>query len=215
MMPSQYSKQFMGTVTTLGERIAINNYMRAMMFPNGDGKDIGLDGKSPNSLLAHLKFMDLNPYNTYKLSPNPYKGLPIDYLIFRSCYPIRHDPVGSTVVCAKNSIGMNIRIYKLTQGAYMMNNLKDKSIKDYEEWREISYYEYVREHILKKKQIPNFAMMYGYDISEQCRKKILTKIAQIKQIQRQPEPTYLSNQPNQIRMQAVPSKSTTSNRRIF
>lgn len=209
MIPSQYNRQFMGTVTTLGERVAIYNYMRAMMFPHGDGKDIGLDGKSSNSLLSHLKFMDLNPYNTYKLSPNPYKGLPMDYLIYRSCYPIRHDPVGSTVVCAKNSIGMNIRIYKLTQGSYTMNTLKEKSMKDYEEWREISYYEYVREQILKKKQTPTFAMMYGYDISEQC-KIDFDKIALMKQIQREQQPTYISNQvtTSVAPMQSVPTNQT-------
>lgn len=191
MLPSQYGKPFAGTAATIGERILVYNAVKGMMFTQGDGKNIGLDGKGDNSLLSHLKFMDLNPYNTYKLSPNPYKGLPLGFLLYRSCYPIRHDPVGSTVVCAKNSVGMNVRIYKMTNGSFMLNTQKNSTIKDYEEWREISYYEYVREYIIKKKQIPNFVMMDGYYIAENSNIDF-DKIALIKGVQPNRQPNFIS-----------------------
>lgn len=187
-------KQISGTLATIGERLNIYNFIKAMMFSQGDGKNVGLDGKSDDSLLSHLKFMDLNPYNTYKLSLNPYKGLPLGFLIYRSCYPIRYDSSGSAVICAKNSVGMNIRIYKMTQGSYMVNNQPDKKFIDYEEWREMSYYEYVRDHILRKKNAPNFVMLYGYYISENSQIDF-DKIGQMRGIQTPNEPKYISSAP--------------------
>jgi hypothetical protein len=163
------TRSLVGTFTTIGERLTISNFMRSMMFPNGDGKNMGLDssrGNGDDSLLEHLKFMDLNPYNTYKFSNNPYKGLPKDFLIYRSCYPIRHDPGEGSVGCAKNSVGMNVRIYNLSQGSYLLNRQNFKIFKDYEEWREIYFYEYIRESILRKKVCPNFIILYGYYICE-------------------------------------------------
>lgn len=188
------SKQFAGTTTTIGERINVYNFVRAMMFQQGDGKNIGLDGKSDDTILSHLKFMDLNPYNTYKFSNNPYKGLPLGFLIYRSCYPIRHDASESTVVCARNSVGTNIRIYNMTQGSYQVNSQSQKKFNDFDEWREISYYEYIREQIIKKKECPNFVILYGYYISENSRIDF-DKIALFRGVQTKTETTYLQNPP--------------------
>ena len=159
-------KEFVGTFGTVGERNDIFDYIRAMLFEHGDGRNTGLDGKSEDSLLSHLKFMNLNPYNTYKFSNNPYKNLPFGFLIFQGCYPIRYDHESASVICAKNSIGTNVRIYRMTQGSHAVNNQSVKKINEYDEWREISYYEYVREHIIKKKECPNFVVLFGYYISE-------------------------------------------------
>jgi len=183
-----------------------------MMFSQGDGKNVGLDGKSEDSLLSHLKFMDLNPYNTYKLSLNPYKGLPLGFLIYRSCYPIRYDSTGSSVICAKNSVGMNIRIYKMTQGSYTVNSQSEKKFTDFEEWREMSFYEYVRDHILRKKNSPNFVMIYGYYISENSRIDF-DKIAQMRGIQMPSQPKYITSAPAPVVQQpgtSQPTSQTTS-----
>jgi hypothetical protein len=163
------------TITTIDERLSIHNFIRSVMFSKSDGQDINLNGEDSNSILSHLKFMDLNPYNTYKFSNNPYKGLPNGMLLYRSCYPIRHDAVEGSVTCAKNSIGMNIRIYKLLTEEYMAGKILNnngpvantvKNRMDYNVWREVAYYEYVREYIIKKKECPNFATMHGFYISE-------------------------------------------------
>lgn len=203
MMPN-ISGRTIGTMATIGERTTIYNYIKSMMFSSGDGMNVSLDGKGDNSLLSHLKFMDLNPYNTYKLSPNPYKGLPNNFLIYKSCYPIRHDPIGSSIICAKNSLGMNIRVYKLTKGSYDLYTTKDKSIKDYEEWRDITYYEYIREKIIKTKQCPNFVLMHGFNVSENC-KIDFDKIIKIKGLNPKHEPTYLKNNVNVVPVQHIPS----------
>jgi hypothetical protein len=154
------------TPTTISERLALHNYLRSLMFSKGDAKDIDLDGKSNNSILSHIKFMDLNPYNTYRYSLNPYKGLPKDMLLYRSCYPIRHEASVGTVSCAKGSMGMNVRIYKLTQGEYKVQLEQEKRYLDYETWREIGYYEYIREQIIKQKQCPNFVSLYGFYLAK-------------------------------------------------
>lgn len=159
------TKTFTGSMATLGERINHLNYCRSMLFSDGDGKNVALDGQSKNSLLAHLKIIDLNPYNTYKFSKNPYKGLPRNFLIYRSCYPIRNEARENATICAKNSIGANIRIYKMSEASYKLNG-HDSDIEEFEEWRDVSFYEYIREHIVRKKICPNFIILYGYYIAE-------------------------------------------------
>lgn len=155
----------LGTAKTLGERVTIYEFMRSIMFSKGDGEDINVDADGHDSILAHLKFMDLNPYNTYKFSLNPYKGLPFGFLLYRSCYPIRQNVMTrSDVICARDSTGVNVRVYQVTEGAYAINKLSNDSKKynEYDVWREMIFYEYIREKIVKRKICPNFVIMYGY-----------------------------------------------------
>jgi hypothetical protein len=161
-------KQFVNTSNTLGERVNINSFVRSVFIKYNDGEDIDLDGKGNNSLLSYLKFMELNPYNTTQHPENPYIGLPDDMLIYRSCYPIRYDDRTNSLQCAPNSIGMNIRIYKLSNAEYNIKKLDKNNFYEFDLWREIAYYEYIREQILKRKICPNFVMLHAYYISERC-----------------------------------------------
>ena len=155
-------KSLKTTFKTIGERITQIQFVRSILFHEGDGVETSLDGSTANSLISHMKFLDLNPYNTSKYSANPYKGLPDGYLIYRTGYPIkRSEPFGHPI-CARNSTALNVRIYKLTTGAYLVNKQSNSKFYEYDQWREIAYYEYVREHIIKKKLCPNFVTMYGY-----------------------------------------------------
>ncbi len=160
------TKNISATPTTIAERLAMHNYIRAIMFSKGDGNQISLNGKGPDSLISHVKFMDLNPYNTYKFSNNPYKGLPNDFLIYRCCYPIRHEAVTSSVSCARGSMGANVRIYKLTNESYQLNSYKNGNMIEHEVWRDIAYYEYIREQVIKKNESPNFVTLYGYYLND-------------------------------------------------
>jgi hypothetical protein len=160
--------QFVNTSNTLGERIDIYQFVRSVFVRHHDGEDIDLEGAGDNSLLSYLKFMELNPYNTNHFSKNPYQGLPNDMLIYRSCYPIRWDRYSNSVQCAKNSVGMNIRIYRLTVGEYRIKMEKKIDYHDYDVWRELAYYEYIREHVIKQNICPNFVTMYAYFICENC-----------------------------------------------
>lgn len=161
-------KQLTNTANTLGERLNIHNFIRSVFIKQNDGEDIDLDGKGNNSLMSYLKFMELNPYSSYASPMNPYLGLPDDMLVYRSCYPIRFDDKIGTVQCAPNSMGVNIRIYKLRNSEYNVRKLETKDYENFDVWREIAYYEYIREEILKRKVCPNFVMLYCYYIVERC-----------------------------------------------
>lgn len=172
-------KQFVNTSNTLGERLNIHSFVRSVFIKYNDGEDIDLDGKGTNSLLSYLKFMELNPYNVSQHPMNPYTGLPDDMLIYRSCYPIKFDDRTNSVQCAPNAIGMNIRIYKLTNAEYNIKKLNQTNFNEYDVWREMAYYEYLREEVIKKKMCPNFVLMYAYYIAERCNVDF-NKIKQLK-----------------------------------
>jgi hypothetical protein len=163
ILPTKHIKT---SFSSLGDRLAQSNYVRTILFPNGDGDEVGFDGSSKNSLLAHIKFLDLNPYNTYRFSDNPYRGLPDGYLIYRSCYPIQRDERDGMTVCSKNSMAVNLRIYKLTKRAYDINSQNKSSYQEFEQWRDVGYYEYIREHIVKRKMCPNFVSMHGFYLTQ-------------------------------------------------
>ena len=60
-------------------------------------------------------------------------------------------------------MGLNVRIYKMSEGAMDANNYNSNIDKEnFDVWREIKYYEFVREHILKNKISPNFVSIYLY-----------------------------------------------------
>ena len=155
-------KTLKATFKTLGERLTQIQFVRNILFYEGDGAETSLDGTTANSLLSHMKFLDLNPYFSSKYSDNPYKGLPDGFLLYRTCYPIkRTEPFGHPV-CARDSMSLNVRIYKLNAGGYLLNKQNNIKFHEYNQWREIAYYEYIREHIIKKKLCPNFVTLYGY-----------------------------------------------------
>lgn len=162
------SKEFTNTSLTLGERLSILEFVRSVFVRQHDGEDIDLEGTKDNSLLSYLKFMELNPYNTNEYTNNPYKSLPDDMLIYRSCYPIRYDKYTNSVNCAKNSVGMNVRIYRLSVSEYRIKKEEKLNYYDFDTWRELAYYEYIREQILKEMVCPNFPIIYAYFVCEHC-----------------------------------------------
>ncbi len=150
--------------TSLGERLTMYEAIRSVLFPQGDGKDVPIDDNTYN-LLSHLKIMDMNPYNASNCSKNPYRGLAFGFLLYRSCYPIRHNIQNSSAICSSNSTGINIRIYRMTEGAYMVNRQNITKASDYDLWRDVAFYNFIKEHIIKKKISPNFPFVYGYNIT--------------------------------------------------
>jgi hypothetical protein len=182
------SKEFVNTSNTLGERLNIYNFVRSIFIRQSDGEDINL-GNGQNSLLSYLKLMDLNPYSSHHFTENPYKSLPDNMLIYRSCYPIRFDRHTHTVQCASNSIGMNIRIYKLTMAEYNIKKQDSTKYHEHDIWREVAYYEYIREQVIKRKVCPNFAMLFAYYICENCNIDF-DKLAKIKGNYKK-EPDYI------------------------
>lgn len=161
----------LGTMSTLGERKELYQFVRSSIFNNVDGENISLSGKTnigTLSLLSFIKFSEVNPFNAYKYSPNPYRGLPSGFLIYKSCYPIRYQENSGFTQCAIDSAGVNVRIYKLIEGSYLMNRINPSSFYEFDEWREIAFYEFFRENVIKKKICPHFTTLYGYFISKNC-----------------------------------------------
>lgn len=157
-------KNVSGSFRSIGERQTMCEAIRANLFTQGDGKDVPIESDT-YSLLSHIKIMDMNPYNASRFSKNPYKGLPFGFLLYRSCYPMRHDSRLFDGVCANNSTGVNVRIYRLTEGAYAVNKQDVVRASDYDEWRDIAFYNFVKQQILKQKLCPNFPFMYGFNVS--------------------------------------------------
>ena len=187
---------------TVRERNGLSDYVRGTFITSDEGELVDFTG-GPNSLNSRLKLIQLNPYNTNMFSQNPYRGLPKDLLIYRSCYPIVYDKVGASVQCNKSSVGLNVRVYKLTVKEFivkyfnsklMMSGIKLKQDLQYlidqvkslvktnggylklinpelecnkfNVWREISYYEFIRENICRTNICPNFVQSYCYFINK-------------------------------------------------
>lgn len=157
-------KNVQSSFRTVEERRNIYEAIRSNLFNNGDGNNMPIENNTHN-LLSYLKFMDLNPYNASVYTNNPYKGLAFGFLLFRSCYPLKHRAQNSSTICAPNSTGINVRIYRLTEGSFQVHKHDIARIHDYDEWRDVSFYNFVKEHIIKTKISPNFPFLYGYYIT--------------------------------------------------
>ena len=146
---------------TIYERIQLKNYMRNIILDNVDGEEMCING-GKNSILSYIKLMEINPY-TLKL--NPFEDLAQNFLLFRAAYPIRYDSQKGNIEIAKDSVGLNIRLYNMTVGEIRAETInKEISKFDFDLWREIEYYRFVRDEILLKNISPNFSSMILYKI---------------------------------------------------
>ena len=146
---------------TVYERIQLKNFMRNIILDNVDGEEMCING-GKNSILSYIKLMEINPYS---LKLNPFEDLAQNFLLFRAAYPIRYDNQKNNLEIAKESIGINIRLYNMSIGelrAEIIN--KDISKFDFDLWREIEYYKFIRDEILLKNVSPNFASMILYKV---------------------------------------------------
>ena len=186
-------KNMAKTSDTISERLINYNFIRSTIFANSDGNNINLDG-SGRSLLSYVKFDELNPYNKYRNSFNNYQGLPLNFLIYRSCYPIQKE-TNNVIYCSKEALSVNIRIYKMTENSYVVGRNKKETFKEFDEWRELAYYEYIRDYIIKPKICPNFVSIMGYFIVEQSYIPFddVNKLSQATK--------YIPVQPNSVQMQ--------------
>jgi hypothetical protein len=195
---------------TLKERNSLCQYIRGTFINIEEGEDANFNGDA-NSINSRLKLIELNPYNTNYFSSNPYKGLPSNVLIYRSCYPIVYDKKEATTQCQKSSVGINMRVYRLSKMEYQVykptfeepvkpheiktilkdmdvdkkNNIEiiedisrrsswikritpitDKTKNDFDVWREIAYYEFIRNVINRTSVAPNFVESYCFFMND-------------------------------------------------
>jgi len=150
------------TYMTVGERLKLCDYVRQVLIRLYDGENISLDSRGDNSLMAYIKFMNLNPNYYSTIHTNPYKGLPNGFVIYNSCFPIKLDVKTNTINCSQNSAGSNIRLYSLTNADYNSHIYRTNNRYTSDVWRELTYYEYIRDNIIKNKISPNFTLIYTY-----------------------------------------------------
>lgn len=160
----------MNRMTTLGERIILHSYIRSILLKRGDGENVSFTDKKPEliNLLSHMKMMEINPYHFSRITNNQYKTMADNFVMFRSCYPIRLDKKANRLSCATDDLGANIRVYSMSVYDDLANNINTQGLlKVYSEaWREILFYLYIREEILKKKICPHFPFIHSYYIAE-------------------------------------------------
>ena len=169
ILPSKDESMLKYTMNTITERIIIYQYIRSILIRQSDGENINfLSDKSPEvrNLLSYLRILDVQISKYDKATNNPLGALPRRVITYSSCYPIRVDRTNYNVGCAKNNIGINIKIYQLIMGETFVNKYRSLPYKAFEVWREISLYEQMRDNIIKSKLSPNFSILYAYYITQ-------------------------------------------------
>ncbi len=158
--------QFTFTSLTLFERKQLIDFLRNNILDHGDGEEMTTTG-GKNSLLEYVKLLDVNPYTT---KSNPYLDLPRNFLIYRAGYPVRYDDKTKIINIGKPSMGLNVRMYGMSIGdlrCKTINNLINAD--NFDLWREMKYYDWVRNDIVKKKISPNFISPVLYKIDSQSK----------------------------------------------
>lgn len=141
------------TFSTIYERVQLINFMRNLIVENIDGEAMNITG-GKNSLLSSIKLLDLNPYS---LNKNPFMDLGTNFLLYRAAYPIRYNHEKNNIGISKSGQGINVRLYNLTIGEMVADEVnKNLDNIDFNLWRDLKYYNYIKKEILEKKKSPNF-----------------------------------------------------------
>ena len=149
------------TYLSLYERKQLIIFLRNNLLSIEDGEELNKAGRVSN-LLSYIKISDLNPYTC---SENPLKELPRNFLLYRGAYPIKYDTKLNTINNAKTFHQINIRIYMLSLGDIKCKELnKFINSDNFDVWREIKYYDFIKNEILNRKVSPNFIAPILYKI---------------------------------------------------
>ena len=170
---------------TVRERNNLTDYIRSTFITIEEGENKDFSGGS-SSLLTRLKLIQLTPHNTNYFTVNPYVASAPNFLIYTSCYPINYDRKEGDVKCHSSAIGMDLRVYKISEEELMAKysnitigkfnykniqeltdymktvNIINNNYKQYNIWRDLEYYEFIRNNINKKYISPNFVGSYCY-----------------------------------------------------
>ena len=146
--------------TSTYDRIELAKYIRNQILVDNDGEIMTVTPSREKTLLSYIRLISINPYF---ISRNPYHELSQGFLLYQGAYPVRFDKKRAQINIAKDSTCINLRMYELSIAAakcLKINNNMDMD--SFDVWRDIKYYETVREDIVKAKISPNFVIMYLY-----------------------------------------------------
>ena len=142
----------------------IDNGLRTSMISSHDGEDMTLQAGA-KSIMEYIRILNFNPYSLGE--GNPFRDIPLDFLIYNGAYPIRYNVDTRLIEIAKQSVPVNIRIYNLKNTDYNITTLgKEINEEKSNVWREIKYYKYVREELHNKKICPNFISLILYKLDK-------------------------------------------------
>ena len=154
------------TALSLYERKQLIDFLRNSILQTADGEEMNITG-GKNSLLSFIKIMDVNPYTVNK---NPYLDLPINFILYRAGYPVRFDDKNKLIGIGKQSMGINVRIYMMSLGDLRCKTINNNINADnFDLWREIKYYDWVRDELVKRKVSPNFISPILYKIDSESK----------------------------------------------
>lgn len=157
--------QHVFTAISIFERKQLIDFLRNSMLDTMDGEEMSISG-GKNTLLSYIKLMDINPYS---LKKNPYHDLPRNFLLYRAAYPVRFDDKSKFIGIGKPSMGINIRLYMMSLGDLRCKTINNNiNSEHFDLWREIKYYDVVRE-LLKRKVSPNFIAPILYKIDSESK----------------------------------------------
>ena len=147
------------TMKSIFERIHLINFMRNSMVKLHDGEEMTMQ-VGPDSFLEYIRLLEFNPFT---LGVNPYNTIPSNFLLYGGAYPIRYNMNTRQIDIAKHGMGVCIRMYMMSIGAIYHERLgANITSNNFDVWREIKYYQYVREQFFNKKICSNFISMILY-----------------------------------------------------
>ena len=153
------------TAISLYERKQLINFLRNSILQITDGEEMTMAG-GKNSFLSYIKVMDINPYTSNR---NPYIDLPRNFILYRAGYPVRFDDKNKVIGLSKQSMGINIRMYMMTLGDLRCKTINNINPDNFDLWREIKYYDWVRDNLIKKRVSPNFISPILYKIDSESK----------------------------------------------
>lgn len=158
--------------SSVGLRVETYDVIRNSILGAKDDEDIDVTKRVTNNqyamyqtnknqycknLMSKVALMDLNPY---RKTTNVYEDLPDRMLIYRTAYPLQY--ADRKLTHNVNGVSVNARMYDLNMAEYNYKSIEGLHWSHFNVWREIKYYEYIRENVIKCMESPNFVLMYGY-----------------------------------------------------
>ena len=158
---------------TVHERNQLLQYIRNRFLTHGDGEEMSLVAGAPKSYLQRLMLIEVAPYknemiyNTKDIK-SKYASLPHNFINYTAAGPIRYDRNNLSVkLAADKLIGFNVRQYGLSIGALLSNQINRTTNHLYfDVWRDITYYQHIKQNITDRKVSPNFINMIMYTLDK-------------------------------------------------
>ena len=194
------------TANTIYERDNLIQYLRNSIIKQEDGEEMKLAGER-DVLLSYIKILNINPYNSHV---NPFKNLAKNFILYSAAYPIKYNENNGKIEIGNPAMGLNVRIYGLTENELKYHRNDDDSKHKFNVWRELKYYEFIKQNIIKKKVSPNFITHILYKLDPDCK----IKWDELEIIKNNHNPNFIINQINNNNYKILESAQEPPNEKM-